>query len=278
MFTIRSLRMKMLVPALVAVIATLLATAVTLWQSGQAAAALESARRRNLKSLLFHKDMYARLGELNALTKWVGETNNYNLNIDFPQNAHDDMVDRFEKEGADVLGAEQSKKTLEALEKYWALASGDAARRITNRLRFNEERAKRANWAWGLNVDLFEEGMDVLYFPCCYLSYDARLKKVAKSTVNILNKAGVKFGILGDRENCCGETTAVAAMVSARSAAVVRGLRDGGGLWFRSRTLKWTPLFGQKTSDPSLQPPGALQPLGSPPPAFFFAPQTLHGS
>jgi len=70
----------------------------------------------------------------------------------------------------------------------------------------NEERAKRANWAWGLNVSLFEEGMEALYFPCCYLSYDARLKKVAKSTVNILNKAGVKFGILGDRENCCGES------------------------------------------------------------------------
>jgi|WetSurMetagenome_2_1015567.scaffolds.fasta_scaffold174263_2 Fe-S oxidoreductase len=70
----------------------------------------------------------------------------------------------------------------------------------------NEERAKRANWAWGLNVNLFEEGMEILYFPCCYLSYDSRLKKVAKSTVNILNKAGVKFGILGERENCCGES------------------------------------------------------------------------
>ena len=48
--------------------------------------------------------------------------------------------------------------------------------------------------------------MDVLYFPCCYLSYDPRLKKVAGATANILNKAGVNFGILGTRENCCGES------------------------------------------------------------------------
>ncbi len=70
----------------------------------------------------------------------------------------------------------------------------------------SEERAKRANWAWGLNVSLFEEGMELLYFPCCYLSYDARLKRAAKSTVSILNKAGVKFGILGEQESCCGES------------------------------------------------------------------------
>jgi Fe-S oxidoreductase len=45
-----------------------------------------------------------------------------------------------------------------------------------------------------------------LYFPCCYLSYDPRLKKVARATADILNKAGVDFGILGTAENCCGES------------------------------------------------------------------------
>ena len=48
--------------------------------------------------------------------------------------------------------------------------------------------------------------MEILYFPCCYLSYDPRLKKVARATANILNKAGVDFGILGSLENCCGES------------------------------------------------------------------------
>jgi Fe-S oxidoreductase len=48
--------------------------------------------------------------------------------------------------------------------------------------------------------------MDVLYFPCCYTAYDPRLKKVAQATAKILNKAGVDFGILGSKENCCGES------------------------------------------------------------------------
>jgi Fe-S oxidoreductase len=69
-----------------------------------------------------------------------------------------------------------------------------------------EERAKRADWAEGLSVKAFTEGMEVLYFPGCYLSYDSRLKKIAAATANILNKAGVDFGILGTKENCCGES------------------------------------------------------------------------
>jgi Fe-S oxidoreductase len=70
----------------------------------------------------------------------------------------------------------------------------------------NEDREKRAHWADGLAVHAFTEGMEILYFPGCYLSYDARLKKVARATVGILNQAGVEFGILGTRENCCGES------------------------------------------------------------------------
>lgn len=71
---------------------------------------------------------------------------------------------------------------------------------------FNEERKKRADWAEGLPVKTFTAGMEVLYFSCCYLSYAPRLKKVAAATASILNKAGVKFGILGSKESCCGES------------------------------------------------------------------------
>ncbi len=70
----------------------------------------------------------------------------------------------------------------------------------------NEERKNRAKWAEGLSVKTFTEGTEILYFPCCYLSYDPRLKKVARATANILNRAGVDFGILGDKESCCGES------------------------------------------------------------------------
>jgi len=69
-----------------------------------------------------------------------------------------------------------------------------------------EKREKRADWAKGLSVNTFAEGTPLLYFVGCYLSYDPRMKKVAVATADILNKAGVEFGILGSRENCCGES------------------------------------------------------------------------
>jgi len=68
------------------------------------------------------------------------------------------------------------------------------------------ERKKRADWAKDLSVKTYTEGMEALYFVGCYLSYDPRMKKVATATANFLNKAGVKFGILGDKESCCGES------------------------------------------------------------------------
>ena len=69
-----------------------------------------------------------------------------------------------------------------------------------------EARTGRSGWAKEFSVKPFTEGMEILYFPGCYPSYDSRLKKVAMATVSILNKAEVDFGILGEKENCCGES------------------------------------------------------------------------
>lgn len=71
---------------------------------------------------------------------------------------------------------------------------------------FVQDRSKRADWAEGYNVKDFDETMEILYFPCCYVSYDQRLMEIARATAGILNKAGVEFGILGTEENCCGES------------------------------------------------------------------------
>jgi len=71
---------------------------------------------------------------------------------------------------------------------------------------FGEEKKSRADWAKGKSVKKFSEGTEILYFPCCYPSYDKRLRNVAVATVEILKKAGVDFGILGNKENCCGES------------------------------------------------------------------------
>ena len=70
----------------------------------------------------------------------------------------------------------------------------------------SEERGQRADWARGLGVKPFAEGMEILYFVGCYYSYDPRMKKVAAATAEILKRAGVDFGILGPRESCCGES------------------------------------------------------------------------
>jgi Fe-S oxidoreductase len=68
------------------------------------------------------------------------------------------------------------------------------------------ERKKRADWAKDISVKPFSESMEALYFVGCYLSFDPRMKKVAAATANVLNKAGIDFGILGEKENCCGES------------------------------------------------------------------------
>lgn len=67
-------------------------------------------------------------------------------------------------------------------------------------------RANRGEWARDLQVRRFADGMEVLYFVGCYYSYDPRLRKVAAATATILQRAGVDFGILGERESCCGES------------------------------------------------------------------------
>lgn len=71
---------------------------------------------------------------------------------------------------------------------------------------FNEDRQKRREWAANLPVKEFTEKTEFLYFPCCYPSYDARLKKVSRAVASILEKVGIDFGILGAKENCCGES------------------------------------------------------------------------
>jgi Fe-S oxidoreductase len=69
-----------------------------------------------------------------------------------------------------------------------------------------EDRQARGAWTKDLPVKPYAEGMAVLYFPGCYLSYDPRLKKVARATATILNHIGIDYGILGTKENCCGES------------------------------------------------------------------------
>ncbi|MBI2355518.1 MAG: 4Fe-4S dicluster domain-containing protein [Deltaproteobacteria bacterium] len=67
--------------------------------------------------------------------------------------------------------------------------------------------AGRGEWAAGLDVAIMEQNsdVDILYFVGCYASFDNRNRQVAKNFVAICNAAGVKVGILGKEEKCCGE-------------------------------------------------------------------------
>lgn len=69
-----------------------------------------------------------------------------------------------------------------------------------------EAREKRADWAKDLGVKTFALGTEFLYFPCCTPAYDPQAKRIARAAANLLNKAGVDFAILGQEENCCGES------------------------------------------------------------------------
>jgi len=69
-----------------------------------------------------------------------------------------------------------------------------------------EPQEARADWAKDLGVKTYTKGTELLYFPCCYQAYDPNIQKVAIATVNILKKADVDFGILGDNIVCCGES------------------------------------------------------------------------
>jgi len=66
----------------------------------------------------------------------------------------------------------------------------------------------RADWAEGLKIKLMPEVKEaqVLYYVGCAGSYDDRNKKVTLALVNILNRLGIDFAILGIEEKCCGET------------------------------------------------------------------------
>jgi Fe-S oxidoreductase len=63
-------------------------------------------------------------------------------------------------------------------------------------------RSDRAAWANGTKP--YSAGDEYLLYVGCLGSYDENGQKMAKSLVDVLNTAGVSFGILGNDEECCG--------------------------------------------------------------------------
>lgn len=60
---------------------------------------------------------------------------------------------------------------------------------------------ERADWL--LPEIKVETDADTVFFPGCLAAY--RVPEIAQATAKILNKAGIKFSILGEEEYCCGD-------------------------------------------------------------------------
>jgi Fe-S oxidoreductase len=67
--------------------------------------------------------------------------------------------------------------------------------------------AQRADWAKDLNLKTAKKGekIDVLIWTGCAGAFDDRNKKVVRSLVSVLRKAGIEPYFLGTTEKCCGD-------------------------------------------------------------------------
>jgi Fe-S oxidoreductase len=67
--------------------------------------------------------------------------------------------------------------------------------------------AMRTTWCEELEIKTMSDdsNVEILYWVGCSAALDDRNMKVARATAKILKQAGIKFGILGDEEACCGD-------------------------------------------------------------------------
>ncbi|GGJ18307.1 heterodisulfide reductase-related iron-sulfur binding cluster [Deinococcus roseus] len=67
---------------------------------------------------------------------------------------------------------------------------------------------KRMDWAQGLSVPTIDQNPnpDVLYWVGCAAAYDPGAQKVARSFVQLLERAKVNFAVLGKKETCTGDS------------------------------------------------------------------------
>jgi Fe-S oxidoreductase len=65
-----------------------------------------------------------------------------------------------------------------------------------------------------LEIEVFAKGHEYLYFPCCALAYDPELGGIARATARILMGFGTRFGTLGVKESCCGESVRKAGNIN----------------------------------------------------------------
>jgi Fe-S oxidoreductase/nitrate reductase gamma subunit len=73
---------------------------------------------------------------------------------------------------------------------------------------WNISQADRMKWAEGLNVPTIEKNPapEILWWVGCAAATDARAQRTAQAFVKILKAAGVNFAVLGQNEQCTGDS------------------------------------------------------------------------
>ncbi len=145
--------------------------------------------------------------------------------------------------------------------------------------------ASRGDWAKDLPVSLMSDcaEVDILYFVGCYASFDKRNIKVATAFVKLCAAAGIKVGILGKEEKCCGEPMRkmgneyLYQTLAAENIAIIKGYgvkkvvtacphcfntlaKDYRDLGFDVETEHYTTFLNRLLKDGSLKvTPGAFE-------------------
>ena len=73
---------------------------------------------------------------------------------------------------------------------------------------WNVSQADRLKWAQGLNVPTIEQNSEpeILWWVGCAPATDSRAQKTAQAFAKILNAAGVNYAVLGQNEQCTGDS------------------------------------------------------------------------
>jgi Fe-S oxidoreductase len=73
---------------------------------------------------------------------------------------------------------------------------------------WNVSQADRMKWADGVNVPIIEKNPapEILWWVGCAPATDARAQKTAQAFAKILNAAGVNYAVLGQNEQCTGDS------------------------------------------------------------------------
>ena len=129
-----TVRRKMIVPALVAVAATVLATLLSLGISANAGQRLRDVETKDFPVLRFYQQMVDHLKEVHLLLKIVGESEDFTRIMETDE-LHENVLDFIDDEGAKALGAGQAEEVAAAFEAYYRDAHALAARRVQAELK-----------------------------------------------------------------------------------------------------------------------------------------------